>query len=376
MTEKNREGGGMTYDGSGVDYGGMDPFKRMAQLAGRETAGGLGRFGFSEVEWSRGESCYLIDIGDACLGHVEEGLGTKNLIAEAVYVKTGKSHYAEIGQDAVAMIVNDLITLGALPVSVAMHLAIANASWFENETRCRDLVRGWKEACLHAGCVWGCGETPTLRDIVAPNTFVLAGSAIGLVKPKSRLLWPGKIRPGDAIIIVEATGIHANGATMTRDLAAKLPNGYLTIVPPSGRPFGETLLDPTPIYVPVIEELFKARVPLHYAVNITGHGWRKFMRAPQPFTYVIDRLPRQLPIFDFIQERGPVSTDEAYRTFNMGAGFAIYLPASQVEKALAVLASAVPENRAYLAGHIEKGERKVVIVPKGLEYGEETLGVR
>jgi len=167
MTEKNREGEGMTYDGSGVDYRGMDPFKRMAQLAGRETAGGLGRFGFSEVEWSRGESCYLIDIGDACLGHVEEGLGTKNLIAEAVYVKTGKSHYAEIGQDAVAMIVNDLITLGALPVSVAMHLAVANASWFENETRCRDLVTGWKKACLCAGCVWGCGETPTLRDIVA-----------------------------------------------------------------------------------------------------------------------------------------------------------------------------------------------------------------
>lgn len=366
----------MTYAGVGVDYGGMDPFKRMAQLAGRETAQMAVHHGYREVAMSRGESVYLLEGPRHFLAQVEEGLGTKNLVADAMYVKTDQPYYAEIAQDTVAMIVNDMITLGALPVSVAMHLAVANADWFKDERRCRDLVRGWKEACLKAGCVWGCGETPTLRDIVRPETVVLAGSAVGLVKPKSRLLSPGKIRPGDAIIIVESNGIHANGLTLAREIALKLPNRYLTELP-DGRTYGETLLDPTPIYVPVVRALLEAHVDIHYAVNITGHGWRKFMRAPQPLTYVINQLPRQLPIFDFIQEHGPVGDYEAYGNFNMGAGFAIYLPASQVKRALGVLGRDAPQNWAYLAGHIEKGKRKVVIEPLGgLEYGEDTLGVR
>lgn len=374
------KGAEMTYAGTGVNYDDMDPFKREAQLAGQETDKTAVHHGYRVVEMSRGESVFLLEGPRHFLAHVEEGLGTKNLIADAwrEFHASESYYYHMIAQDAVAMIVNDMITLGALPLSVAMHLAVGDSSWFKDEQRYHDLVRGWKDACLLAGCVWGGGETPTLRDIVAPNTFVLAGSAIGLVKPKSRLLSPAKIRPGDAIIIVEATGIHANGATLTRDIAAKLPNGYLTTVPNgTGRAFGETLLDPTPIYVPVVRALLEAHVKIHYAVNITGHGWRKFMRAPQPLTYVIEKLPHQLPIFDFIRERGPMTYYEAYSTFNMGAGFAIYLPQREVKKALGVIGRDAPQNWAYLAGHIEAGKRKVVIEPlDGLEYGEETLGVR
>jgi phosphoribosylformylglycinamidine cyclo-ligase len=107
----------MTHAGVGVDYGEMDPFKRLAQPAGRETAGNISRLGFSEVEMSRGESAYLMDAGDHYVAHVEEGLGTKDLVADAMYRLTGKSYYDHIGQCTVAMIVNDMITLGALPVS-------------------------------------------------------------------------------------------------------------------------------------------------------------------------------------------------------------------------------------------------------------------
>lgn len=378
MTGKKRRPKGseeMTYAGAGVDYGAMDPFKRMAQLAGRKTDQMAVGHGYRVVEMSRGESAFLLEGPQHILAQVEEGLGTKNLIAEAVYRKTGKSYFAQIGQDAVAMIVNDLITLGALPVSVAMHLAVANGNWFKDETRCRDLVHGWKNACLRADCVWGGGETPTLKDIVAPNTFVLSGSAVGIVEPKSRLLSPGKIRPGDAIIIVEASGIHANGATLARDIAEKLPKGYMTEL--GDLTYGETLLAPTPIYVPVMRTLLEADVEIHYAVNITGHGWRKLMRAPRPLTYVIDKLPRQLPIFDFIQEHGPVNDREAYGNFNMGAGFAIYLPTREVRRALMLISHDAPLNRTFLAGHIERGKRRVVIEPiNDLEYGEETLGVR
>ena len=98
----------MTYAGSGVDYGALDPFKRRAQLAGRSTAGVLRRLGVSEVEMSRGESAYLVETPDSFLAHVEEGLGTKNLVADAMYrLVPERSFYEHLAQDTVAMIVNE-----------------------------------------------------------------------------------------------------------------------------------------------------------------------------------------------------------------------------------------------------------------------------
>lgn len=366
----------MTYAGVGVNYDAMDPFKRMAQLAGRETANNIRRLNngeFQEVEMSRGESAYLIEAAKSYFAHVEEGLGTKNLVADAMYRLTGKSYYDHIGQDTVAMIVNDMITVGALPLSVAMHLAVGDSNWFNDEKRCRDLVDGWKNACNLARCVWGGGETPTLKGVVVPETIVLSGSAMGLVKPKERLITANKIQHGDVIILVESSGIHANGLTMARKIADKLPDGYLTRLN-DGRTYGETLLDATHIYVGLVEDCLNRGVNIHYAVNITGHGWRKLMRATQSFAYIVERLPRQLPIFDFLQEHGPVDDVEAYGNFNMGAGFALYVSEADADTVLEVTTS--HKLGALRAGHIEQGEKKVVIKPKGLEYSGATLGVR
>lgn len=323
----------MTYAGVGVNYGAMDPFKRAAQLAGRETAANIERLNggeFKELEASRGESAYLIEAAKSFFAHVEEGLGTKNLVADAVYQLTGKSYYDHVAQDTVAMIVNDMITLGALPLSVAMHLAVGDSNWFNDERRSRDLIEGWRHACNLARCAWGCGETPTLKGVVVPEAIVLSGSAMGLVKPKERLITAENIRPGDAIVLVGSSGIHANGLTLAREIAARLPDGYLTKLS-DGRTYGETLLDPTRIYVGFLEDCLDNGVDIHYAVNITGHGWRKLMRAKQPFTYTIDQLPKQLPIFDFIQKHGLVDDREAYGNLNMGAGFALYVSSTTLK---------------------------------------------
>ncbi len=139
----------LTYASTGVNYGAMDPFKQQCQLAAETTAGNIFRFTggeFREIGGSRGESAYLIEGSDSYLAHVEEGLGTKNLVADAMYASTGTSYYDQIAQDTVAMIVNDLITLGARPLSVAMHLAVGSSDWFDDEKRSGDLVRGWKNA--------------------------------------------------------------------------------------------------------------------------------------------------------------------------------------------------------------------------------------
>lgn len=372
----------MTYTGTGVDYGPMDQFKRMAQKAALTTVNNVERLGFRGLEESYGESAFLMKMEESSvfgdkpymLAHVEEGLGTKNLIADAMYRLTGKSYYDHIAQDTIAMIVNDLITTGALPLSVAMHLAVGDSSWFKDKKRCRDLIRGWKKACDLACCVWGGGETPTLKGIIVPETAVLAGSATGIARLDGGLIAASNIRHNDAIVFIESSGIHANGLSMAREIAEKLSKGYLTKLC-DGRTYGETLLDPTHIYVRLVEDCIDRGADIHYAVNITGHGWRKLMRAKQSFAYIIEHLPRQQPIFDFLQEYGPIDDREAYSNLNMGAGFALYVPKADVNLILEVATS--HKLCTFRAGYIERSKKKkVVIKPKGLEYTGATLGVR
>ena len=99
------------------------------------------------------------------------------------------------------------------------------------------------------------------------------------------------------------------------------------------------------------------------------------MRANEPFTYVIETLPTEHPIFPFLQEHGPIDDEEAYGNFNMGAGFALYVPERMVNETIATIGDCIG-LRGFVAGHIENGEKKVVIKPKGLEYKAETLAVR
>src|ERR1044071_9984217 len=165
----------LSYEASGVRYDQLDAFKRACQKAAKSTASALAARGYAEPATTRGESAYLIEAADHFLAHVEEGLGTKNLVADAVYRASGKCYYREIAIDTVATIVNDLITCGAMPISVAMHAAVGDSGWFADATRTNALVAGFAEACKISGAGWGGGETPTLGGVVAPDAIVLAG---------------------------------------------------------------------------------------------------------------------------------------------------------------------------------------------------------
>lgn len=366
----------LTYAGSGVNYDALDPFKLACQLAARETAQKvLIREDFEEIGWSRGESVYLLRMPDgSVMGHVEEGLGTKNLVADAMYALTGKSYYDQIAQDTVAMIVNDMITLGVKPKTIAMHLAVGSSDWFKDEKRFTDLIRGWTEACITSDAVWSGGETPALKDIIMPATALLSGSAVGFINDEADLMNPEDIEDGDAIVIIESSGIHANGLTLARKIANKLPDGYLTKIY-DGRTYGETLLDPTPIYVPLINECMDAGLMVKYGVNITGHGWRKLMRANQPFEYLIEKMPAPQHIFEFIRREGPVDEVEMYSNYNMGAGFALYVKMEHVGDVVSL--AGVNGFKAFKAGVILKSdEKRVVIEPKRIVFESDTLAVR
>jgi phosphoribosylformylglycinamidine cyclo-ligase len=365
---------GLSYENSGVNYDRLDAFKRACQRAAAPTAAVLAGHGLSEPAGIRGESAYLLESPDEYLAHVEEGLGTKNLIADAMAKLTGKTWYRAMGIDTVATIVNDLVTTGALPISVAMHAAVGDAEWFSDAGRAEALAEGFASACRSAGAVWGGGETPTLRGIISSETIVLAGSAIGRIRPK-HLRIVGDVQEGDAIIFVASSGVQTNGLTLCRTLAERLPAGYLTKMS-DGRSFGEALLDPSVIYVRLIAELQRARIRPHYAVHVTGHGWRKLMRLEEPFVYRIEQVRPSQPVFGFIAEQGPVEPREAYATFNMGVGFALYVARSDVKQSLKIAAESGYD--AWEAGVvIRTGDRKAVeIAPLDITFEGETLQVR
>jgi len=366
----------LSYESSGVNYEQLDAFKRACQRAARTTAFALEAHGYAEPATTRGESAYLMEAADHYLAHVEEGLGTKNLVADAVYAATGKNFYREIAIDTVATIVNDLVTCGALPISVAMHAAVGDSGWFADAARRQALVDGWAEGCNTAGAVWGGGETPTLRGIVEANGIVLAGSAIGKIAPKL-LRITGDVRDGDAIIFLASSGVQTNGLSLCRLIAEKLPKGYQTPVGHGdARTYGEALLAPSVIYVDFVRECQQRGLKLNYVAHVTGHGWRKLMRLDEPFVYEIT-APREVPaLFKFLAEAGPISTREMYATFNQGVGFAAYVAPETADDVLS--AARATGYDAWLAGRVRKdGARKAVVTPSlGLSYEADTLQVR
>lgn len=366
----------LSYESSGVRYDQLDAFKRACQQAARTTAPLLQDHGYAEPATTRGESAYLIEAADHYLAHVEEGLGTKNLVADAVYAATGKCFYREIAIDTVATIVNDLATCGALPISVAMHAAVGDSGWFADAQRREALVAGWADGCRQAGAVWGGGETPTLKGIVNADTIVLAGSAIGKIAPKS-LRITGDVRDGDAIIFLASSGVQTNGLSLCRLIADKLPQGYQTPIGHGDpRTYGEALLAPSVIYVAFVRECQRRGLKLNYVAHVTGHGWRKLMRLEEPFVYEITTPRAPLPLFQFLEQAGPIATREMYATFNQGVGFAAYVDPKTADAVLAAAKSAGYD--AWLAGRVRKeGARKAVTVPSlGLTFEGDTLQVR
>ena len=215
--------GALSYRQAGVDYAVIDPLKVAAQRAALATGAHLATHGFGEVAASRGESAYVVDVGPFYLASIVECLGSKALVADEMQRLTGRSYYAEIAQDTIAMAINDLITVGATPLVVQAYWAAGGSSWFADTVRAEALVAGWKAACDRCRVAWGGGETPALAGIVADGRIDLAASCTGLVRPKTRLSLGDALAPGDAIVLLESSGIHANGVSLARELAKRLP---------------------------------------------------------------------------------------------------------------------------------------------------------
>lgn len=363
----------LDYTAAGVDYSKIDPLKILAQKAAASTAGNLRARGVSEIIASRGESAYVMDVGGVLIASITECLGTKALVADAVRPITGRTHYDSIAQDTIAMAVNDLITVGATPLSIHAYWSAGGSEWFADEARMTDLVNGWQRACDVCRVSWGGGETPALAGVVEAGRIDLAASSVGIIPSRDRLTLGDKLGAGDAIVLLASSGIHANGVSLARKLVERLPDGYATRLS-DGRLYGEALLDPTTLYVPVTEALFAAGIVPHYSANVTGHGWRKIMRHAKELTYRFHTLPDVPPVLSFIQQHAAIDDREAYGSLNMGAGFALFVAAEQADEVVRI--ARAQGVAAWVAGTVEAGPKQVVIEPLGLTYAADDLHLR
>lgn len=360
-----------TYSASGVDYDVLDAVKRAAGAEAAATSLLLAARHGKACDESRGESAFVFDVPGSTLALVQECLGTKSALATRYEAATGELRYDAVAFDAVAAIANDLVSVGALPLVINAYFATGAAEWYTDD-RVAALVRGWSEGCKEAGAVWGGGESPSLPGLVDPLEVELAGCGVGRVPDGIAPLFGDQLAAGDEIVLVQSSGLHANGATLARRVVDRA-DGLLSALP-SGTTIGEALLARSIVYVGLVEAILDARHPVTYMAHLTGHGLRKLMRARRELTYHISRLPRVPEVLEHLVAALGMTPFEAYGTFNMGSGFAVFVrpgAADAVVEAAEALGIA-----AVVGGVVEEGPRSVLLEPVGVAFEGRQLSLR
>jgi len=359
-----------SYKAAGVDYSTLDEGKRMAMARALATSPLLAGRGGRALDASRGEPAFVFEIDGRTLAFVVEGLGTKSMIARHLLERHGINRFAEVAYDTVAAILNDLCCVGALPLVVNAYFATGASEWYAQPARAAALLEGWQRACVDAGCVWGGGESPSLPGLVDARDIELAGAAVGSVPAGGGAILGDALRAGDEIVLVASSGLHANGASLARLVAERLPDGYLTTLP-SGRTLGEALLDPSVMYVALVQALLEQALPVSYISHITGHGLLKLMRPPSAFSYRISELPPVPEVLAFLAREADLDARDAHSTFNMGSGYAIYCRQGTGEDVVGIARGLGLE--ALVAGTVENGPRQVILEPLGVRYLDSEL---
>jgi phosphoribosylformylglycinamidine cyclo-ligase len=320
----------------------------VAQAARPEVAGDLGGFAglfaLKPERWS-----------EPILAAATDGVGTKLALSRAM------DTHDTVGIDLVAMVADDLVVCGAEPLLLCDYIAVGEM----RPERVELLVAGIAAGCVRAGCALLGGETAEHPGVMGKDDYDISATGVGAVEADA-LLGPERVRPGDAVLAMGSSGLHANGYSLVRNVlleTERMPlDGH---VAEFGRSLGEELLEPTRIYAKDCLAL-AAETDVRTFAHVTGGGLAANLARVMPagLTAVLDRstwIPA--PVFALVAGRGGVERAEMERTFNMGVGMLAVLPGEDVERALAVLtARHVP---AWVAGEVlptkeaapEAGER-------------------
>jgi len=325
----------ITYKESGVDkeegYRAVDMIKRSVKSTqGPEVLNRLGGFG-SLYELGKYENPVLVSGTD--------GVGTKLAIA------LEKKVYDTVGIDCFAMCANDILCHGARPLFFLDYIACGK---LEAEVSSQ-IVKGITDACLESGTALVGGETAEMPGFYKEGDYDLAGFCVGVAE-KSKLTGPENAVEGDVLIGIASSGVHSNGFSLVRKIVKNLDEDF------KGKPVWQELIKPTRLYIkPVLSLLEKFEI--HSMAHITGGGLRE--NAPRAVAeglgVEITRSKIEIPeIFRFIEDKG-VPHEDMWDTFNMGVGFLLIVPGSEVDGILSDLSR--QSMSASVIGKVVKGER-------------------
>jgi len=309
------------------------------------------------VKLELGYFANIVEIGkDMGLAISTDGVGTKILVAQLM------QKYDTIGIDCVAMNVNDILCVGAEPISMVDYLGVSRP----DPELLHQIGKGLYEGAKTAGINIPGGEVAQVKEMIKGERegyeFDLVGTAVGLVNLKNIIIGED-IKKKDVVIGLLSSGIHSNGLTLARK--ALLEKGKLKVndyIPELGRTLGEELLEPTLIYVPAVMEMIKKGTDIKALVHITGDGLLNLNRVASAACFLLDNLPRMQPIFSLIQKEGDISDEEMFNVFNMGIGFCIVVPEEEMDSILSI---ATRYNfKASRIGYVSEIGKKEVIIPE------------
>jgi phosphoribosylformylglycinamidine cyclo-ligase len=351
-----RRPGATSYDEAGVDTEREEA--GLARLVRRVEAT-WPRSGLGRVALPIGYFANVIDIGGTGLAITADGVGTKLVVAQML------GRYDTLGIDCVAMNVNDLLCVGATPLSMVDYIAVDEP----DPTLLDDLAKGLCEGAKRANISIPGGEIAQLRDLLkgwgTKPAFDIAGMAVGLV-PLDRIVIGRELREGDVLIGLESNGIHSNGITLARKVLFERCGYGVDDRPPGlASTLGEELLRPTHIYVPEIVELLQRVRDVRALIHITSDGLFNLTRVDADVGYVIEQLPPEPPIFSLIRREGGISWAEMFRVYNMGVGFCVVVPPADVDAVLSIMRA--HDRKAFRMGHVvADAERRVTVLPHEL----------
>lgn len=285
-----------------------------------------------------------------------DGVGTKLKLAFIM------DKHDTVGQDCVAMCVNDIVCGGARPLFFLDYIAIGK----NTPEKIADIVKGVADGCVKAGCALVGGETAEMPGFYDPDEYDLAGFSVGIVD-KDKIIDGERIEVGDKIIGIASSGVHSNGYSLVRkifniDDSEECAEALKKYDDELGASIGETLLEPTKIYVKPMLRAIEA-VDVKAVSHITGGGfYENIPRMLKDGTRTeIDKSSFETPpIFKKLQKLGGVSEHDMFNTYNMGIGMMFVVPADQADKAVEVIEAA--GEKAYVVGRIIAGEKGVDII--------------
>lgn len=279
---------------------------------------------YRDIITDSGHYAALVRLGEKAIAMSTDGVGSKILIAEMM------NKYDTIGIDCIAMVVNDILCVGAEPIALVDYLAVEQPSPEMAAEIAEGLVKGAEESKIS---IIG-GETASLPGII--KNFDLAGTGIGFVDA-DKIITGENIKPGNVLIGIESNGIHSNGYSLARKaifedagltIDDKMPNSNVTI--------GEELLKPTTLYVEPIVALLKKNYKINGLAHITGGGVTNLKRLNKNVGYDINNLPEVPEIFKLIYSQN-VPLEEMYKVFNMGIGFVVIADEEDADKIIGTL---------------------------------------